>query len=113
MTIDYYITSEMGSSDTSSLTGEDDIEKGSLDVPAEKRVIEIHQKSHNLGPGLFGRPVFSDIVPASLKSERTCVVRCGLKGMNQDLGNAVSACQKKVLSGEPQEVAFHTETFGW
>jgi hypothetical protein len=33
--------------------------------------------------------------------------------MNQDLSNAVASCQKKVLSGEIQEVALHTETFGW
>ena len=41
------------------------------------------------------------------------LIGCGPTDMSRDLSNAVAACQSKVLSGEIQEVALHTETFGW
>jgi hypothetical protein len=41
------------------------------------------------------------------------MIGCGPTKMSQNLSNAVAACQSKVFSGEVQEVALHTETFGW
>jgi NAD(P)H-flavin reductase len=135
VTISYYITSENSTSETSSLngfvsSGNGDLEKGSPHVPVGQKFLQIHEKNHNFGPGVFGRPILSQIIPVSLKLQRTCLIGkslprfqprvkklieqgCGPKGMNQDLSNAAAASQKRVISGELQEVALHTETFGW
>jgi predicted ferric reductase len=130
VTIDYYVTSENSTSESSS-THTPDAEKAVPQLPDDGKQVEVHEKNDVLGPGLFGRPVLRQLIPAALEHERICVVGkssplsflifspklivigCGPKGMNQDLSNAVATCQTKVLRGEVQEVALHTETFGW
>jgi hypothetical protein len=41
------------------------------------------------------------------------MVGCGPESMKIDLANAVAALQKKVLGRGLQEIALHTESFGW
>ena len=36
---------------------------------------------------------------------------CGLEGMKTDLSNAMASSQKRVLEGQLQEFALHTESF--
>jgi hypothetical protein len=38
---------------------------------------------------------------------------CGPESLKIDLSNAVASSQKRVLSGQLQEIALYTETFGW
>ncbi|KAI9730040.1 MAG: hypothetical protein M1818_008309 [Claussenomyces sp. TS43310] len=75
--------------------------------------IDQKKKHHDLGRGKHGRPNLSELIPVSIGSKRTFVAGCGPTGMKADLSNAVAACQRKVVKGEVQEVALHTETFGW
>ncbi|KAG0652140.1 Ferric cupric reductase transmembrane component 7 [Hyphodiscus hymeniophilus] len=111
VTIVYYITSENGPSETSSLRI-NDIERGAQ-VVADEKIVLVHDKSHGFGEGKFGRPNLRDIIPMALQFERTWVVGCGPVGMNEDLSNAVALSQQRVLRGELQAVKLHTETFGW
>ena len=38
---------------------------------------------------------------------------CGPESLKIDASNACASAQRKVLKGEVEEVALHTETFGW
>lgn len=112
ITIDYYVTSENGSSETTSSLRKSDIENGVERVTDEK-LVQAPTKKRRFGEGKFGRPILKEIIPAALKFERTWVVGCGPTGMNEDLSNAVASSQRRILRGELQEVKLRTETFGW
>jgi predicted ferric reductase len=76
VTIDYYVTSEGTTSETSSL----DLENtghGVRDAISSEKMVEVHQPKHDIGPGTFGRPDLKSLIPITLTQERTFVIGKG------------------------------------
>lgn len=44
---------------------------------------------------------------------KTMVFECGPESLKNDLLNSCTASQKRVLSGDMQELAMHLECLGW
>ncbi|KAJ2901721.1 hypothetical protein MKZ38_001531 [Zalerion maritima] len=61
-----------------------------------------------------GSPRMGDLIPQMLfRDTRTCIIVCGPDGLIRDSANAVAREQKRVLSGELQEVSLRSQIFGW
>ncbi|CZS95707.1 uncharacterized protein RCO7_08729 [Rhynchosporium graminicola] len=90
---------------------DDEDEKLLLSQPREKRRIDIE---YGIGCNVMHRrPDFRNLLPRLLlQGSRVCVVGCGPPEMHIDLGNAVAACQTRVLRGWVREVRLRTEAFG-
>jgi NAD(P)H-flavin reductase len=73
MIIDYYVTSENGSNDVAS-SGNNDVEAVAQGIITEEETMRIYNKNHGFEPRNFGRPIFSEVIPSSLKRQRTYVV---------------------------------------
>jgi len=67
----------------------------------------------SLGSVVHERPDISKLVSGMFDAGRTFVFACGPDGLRNDLSNAVAAVQGRAMKGEIQEVALHTEAFGW
>jgi predicted ferric reductase len=87
VTIDYYITSENGTSETSSISS-GDVERAVTLVAEGEKLVQVHDKRHDFGEGNFGRPNLKQLIPAALKFERTWVVGRSHPGLcTLDLAN--------------------------
>ena len=82
--IDYYVTSENATGETSS-SRIDEIEAVMQGIGEEEKIVQVHDKDHGFGRGRFGRPVLSEVIPSSLRFERTCVIgKSGLHCIEKD-----------------------------
>ncbi|KAI2625676.1 ferric reductase like transmembrane component-domain-containing protein [Hypoxylon sp. NC1633] len=108
--VDFFVTNS-SSSAVSSVDSEKNSEIGDADTkPSEKSSKTISPK---LGKIHTKRPYLPDLLPSLLTARRTFVLGCGPESLRTDLANAVSAEQKKVLSGDADIITLHTESFGW
>ncbi|KAL0954203.1 hypothetical protein HGRIS_005331 [Hohenbuehelia grisea] len=59
------------------------------------------------------RPYLPELIPSLATTRRVYIFGCGPESFRTDLCNAAAGAQKRVLAGQADVIALHTEFFGW
>lgn len=87
----------------------------SEDITSGKEVAKTNSKPlpTELGEVHHRRPFLLDFLPNLLEGRRIMIYGCGPESLKIDLSNTAYNAQRRVIHEELDELALHTETFGW